>query len=932
MYDDYGNLTYVLPPKSEPTSAMPDATELSELCYQYKYDDRNRLVEKKIPGKGWEYIVYDKLDRPVLTQDANQRVHSPDHWLVTKYDALGRVAYTAIYKTNSSRSAVQTQYNNKSTAASNYEEKVNSGLGYGGTYYTNNDYPVITSSNDILTVNYYDDYTFNKDGLTIPSSYEGQTIVNYNNTDKVKTRSLATGSKVRVLGTTQWITTVTGYDTRGRAIYTATKNPYLQTTDIVKSKLDFVGKVDKTVSTHTKTGKSTITTEDNFEYDHTERLLTQKQKINNNTANEELIVSNTYDDLGQLITKGVGNKASSSTRLQSVDYTYNVRGWLKQINNPASLGTKLFAFKINYNTVNHSGTKLYNGNISETEWRTNNSDDNSLKWYRYNYDALNRIISATDNLNRYSINTVKYDKNGNLTRLKRMGHRVAQPNRLTSSHFGIMDYLDYNYYPNSNKLQSVQELSGGHSTYGFKNGSTASTEYVYDTNGNLTSDANKGITSVLYNHLNMPTEIKFNNSNTQKINYVYAADRSKVRKIVDDNGNITTTDYAKGYIYENNTLKRFFHPEGYVEPVGNDFSYVYQYKDLKNTVRLAYNDADGNGTISQGEIKREYNYYPFGLTHVGYNNVVVGVENNTETFQGQEFTKDLNLNTHHWKYRVSDPSLGRFWQIDPLAMDYVYNSTYAFSENRVIDGVELEGLEYVNANEAKIQTRGSGRVSLKVENLNWFSRGTLRQRNENPANWPRDEAGRITHIGISNDIGSFSIESRKPVRGAKTNQMKIQNPTTKKRTIDKRFKTRKVGGAATGKRGIKAARGIGVVAALDFGLQGTIIGLGLNDLSDIKKQGKLLGLANEDLQSAIEDGIIPPELLNLKDLTSILNVIFQGESNSDNPALKKLGLKVFDTYNPNHPRTRLRSLIRAQLLSIRELETLKVKKIETSDQ
>ena len=33
--------------------------------------------------------------------------------------------------------------------------------------------------------------------------------------------------------------------------------------------------------------------------------------------------------------------------------------------------------------------------------------------------------------------------------------------------------------------------------------------------------------------------------------------------------------------------------------------------------------------------------------------------------------------------------------MDPLAAKYPWNSPYAFSENRVIDGVELEGLEYV---------------------------------------------------------------------------------------------------------------------------------------------------------------------------------------------------------------------------------------------
>lgn len=64
IYDSYGNLTYVLPPKAEGVIAEPT---LSNLCYQYRYDSRNRLIEKKLPGKGWEYIVYDKLDRPILT-------------------------------------------------------------------------------------------------------------------------------------------------------------------------------------------------------------------------------------------------------------------------------------------------------------------------------------------------------------------------------------------------------------------------------------------------------------------------------------------------------------------------------------------------------------------------------------------------------------------------------------------------------------------------------------------------------------------------------------------------------------------------------------------------------------------------------------------------------------------------------------------------
>jgi len=64
-------------------------------------------------------------------------------------------------------------------------------------------------------------------------------------------------------------------------------------------------------------------------------------------------------------------------------------------------------------------------------------------------------------------------------------------------------------------------------------------------------------------------------------------------------------------------------------------------------------------------------------------------------FQGQEAENELygEGNASFFKYRISDNRLGRFFSIDPLAAKYPHNSPYAFSENRVIDGVELEGLE-----------------------------------------------------------------------------------------------------------------------------------------------------------------------------------------------------------------------------------------------
>lgn len=119
--------------------------------------------------------------------------------------------------------------------------------------------------------------------------------------------------------------------------------------------------------------------------------------------------------------------------------------------------------------------------------------------------------------------------------------------------------------------------------------------------------------------------------------------------------------------------------------------------DIWGNTRITYADDNNDGNIdASSEVRSEQNYYPFGLEHKGYNNVSYGVKNNLKTYQGQEFTEDLGLNTHEWKYRISDPTIGRFWQIDPLAEDYTYNSTYAFQENTLGMGIELEGLETWN--------------------------------------------------------------------------------------------------------------------------------------------------------------------------------------------------------------------------------------------
>jgi len=702
VYDDYGNLTYVIPPRANINNNASTRTRaLNELCYQYRYDERNRLVRKKIPGKGWESIVYDKLDRLILTQDQNLK--DQNKWLFTKYDAFGRVVYTGKYTSDKTR--IQLQNLAKIYSAENqFEQRQASTIGDTNINYTHHSFP--ENNLKVLTINYYDDYNFNLDGGTNPIDVLGiPTTTN--------TKSLATASQIRVLGTAQWINTVTYYDKKARPIYSYTKNNYLNTVDITKTQLDFIGNVQRTVTRHNKDTNPTLKTINRFTYDHANRLLKQTEQINNQEV--EVIAENTYDELGQLIKKGIGNQPLNK-HLQEIDYTYNIRGWLKGINDAEqALTDDLFAFKINYNTISTTASgnsrlltqELYNGNISETIWRTAN--DNKKRGYGYKYDALNRIkrarYKAGENFTTeslfFDIKSVNYDKNGNIKRLDRFSPTAAFDGNEET------DHLTYTYYQLSNRLKSVTDATGN--AKGFKDGNTSNNDYSYDVNGNLLSDANKGITNVVYNHLNMPTKITVTGANAGVLDYKYSADGIKLQKKKTQGGVTTTTDYANGYVYEDGNLKQFDQPEGYVESNGSSYQYVYRYTDIWGNTRITYADDNNDGSIDASlEIRREQNFYPFGLEHSGYNNNKYGVENNLKTYQGQEFTEDLGLNTHEWKYRMSDPAIGRFWQIDPLAEDYVYNSTYAFQENKMGMGVELEGLELGNL--SPIDVRGTTRL------------------------------------------------------------------------------------------------------------------------------------------------------------------------------------------------------------------------------
>ncbi|WP_317047329.1 RHS repeat domain-containing protein, partial [Flavobacterium branchiophilum] len=263
--------------------------------------------------------------------------------------------------------------------------------------------------------------------------------------------------------------------------------------------------------------------------------------------------------------------------------------------------------------------------------------------------------------------------------------------------------------PDSNLLLSVTDDTAN--PKGFNDGNTQNDDFEYDNNGNMTVDKNKDIKNITYNHLNLPTKILFGNSNY--ITYLYTASGQKVNKVVNEAGVITTTDYINGFQYKKTdagcVLEFFPHAEGYVKHTAGAFNYVFNYTDHLGNVRMSYGKDPVSGVL---KITEENNYYAFGMKHKNYNMSLRGygklngsislntcencVSSYNYKFQGQERQDELGLNWDSFKWRNYDYAIGRFMSIDPLAEKYVYNGVYNFAENRVIDGRELEGLEWAN--------------------------------------------------------------------------------------------------------------------------------------------------------------------------------------------------------------------------------------------
>ncbi|WP_238326545.1 DUF6443 domain-containing protein [Pedobacter heparinus] len=429
VYDDLGNLSFVLPPGANPDAlALPSQTLQDQFCYQYRYDGRKRLIEKKLPGKDWEYMVYNKLDQLVLSQDSLQRV--ANQWLFTKYDALGRVAITGVYGDGASRSSLAGTLNSQSVL---WENRLGS-----GTDYDNGSFP----QNNIAwyhTINYYDDYNFPGNSFPQP---DGVTQMSAS-----RVKGLQTGSFVYQVNSSTRYLSVNYYDKDGRVLKTAAEN-HLGGTDLTENTWNFAGELTGSTRTHSSGSGPATTIATRHEYDHMGRKKATMESIN---GQPEVVLSKLdYNELGQLSKKWL-HSTDGNTFLQHTDYAYNERGWLKR-----SISGE-FSIRLGYDTL---GTPQYNGNITSQEWGTGYTFPSI---YNYGYDKLNRLLSGVSTGAISMSEVLSYDVMGNISTLNRDGAGAGS------------------YIYEGNRLKSI---SGG---------GLAAGSYAYDGNGNAVTDGRTGV-------------------------------------------------------------------------------------------------------------------------------------------------------------------------------------------------------------------------------------------------------------------------------------------------------------------------------------------------------------------------------------------------------------------------------------------------------
>lgn len=719
LYDDLGRLCYVLSPEASDrmscTGIYPrsdintSSSPLAQYAYAYTYDEAGRCVARKIPGRDWENVIYDKANQLAFTQAGNQC--QSFMWTYYKYDNQGRPIQSGTTMLVSPE-GTRTTY-----AEIKAEETYQAGTGYTSA-------KPLGSDTKLLTQQFYDSYDF----LTLPAYSTLASNLSYSGSQGTKYSNIINNVDIALLGkpTGTWVAmletianpptllTALYYDDKGRVIQSNASNQ-LNGYDKNSYTYSFVGQMLSNTHAHSSISGSVTTNVTELYrwlYDKAGRMTSVRHKLN--TQAEIVLDSLLYDETGRITRKILHGG------MQAVDYAYNQQGQLKSLSSPA------FTETLKYSDPDPDGTPLYNGSIASVQYGNGTG-------YRYTYDGLNRLKTAdyidvnnAANNGTFSEKIDEYDKNGNIKQLTRSGLARDQYN-MTGGVAPVvknnLDQLTMTY--EGNQLQktvdanpTAQYLSVGMADFADVQDAIQPQlpEYYYDANGNCTGNLNKGIAWSTYNILNRPQTIQMINGN--KSCYVYDATgikrrteyytaqagiqvplgdyRKELGRTYGVVSSSSWTDYCGNYVYVDGTLARILTSEGYVKVTGTNpanWRYAYNLTDHLGSSRAQLlSDPLSNATSKACTVVSTAEYYPLGMEIRRSDTNTSGT--NPYLYGSNELERMHGLNLYEFPYRWYDYAVAGFTTLDPLAEKHYSESPYSYCGGDPVNRVDPTGLDW----------------------------------------------------------------------------------------------------------------------------------------------------------------------------------------------------------------------------------------------
>lgn len=562
-YDQAGNLAQTVPPQG-----VDRATQSHTLKTKYRYNSLNQLVWQETPDGGVTRFAYDNLGRIIASQNAKQKKgsghqDSPGYLSYTEYDELGRIIEAGEIRPTGGRGAVSYHIDDLGKLVKYYQgletfvESFDEGVSKREVTKTIYDYieptlaPIKQQNlrNRVASVSYYD-------------RYEGDNT-NYNN---------AIFYSYDVHGNVQKIATKIN-DSRLATTYNNIK--------VVEYDYDLIsGNVNKVI--YQKDQKDQFIHK--YEYDADNRI------VNVQTSKDGVIwdtdASYNYYEHGPLARTILGEK-----EVQGLDYVYTLQGWLKGVNgeslNPTNdfgkdgktnkVAKDAYGYSLSYfdgdyqprkananefftvttnSELSHNNANLYNGNIKAMVTNMQNLDNVALPtaYNHYQYDQLNRIHSMNSNIiSNDDIKNIRtsyeYDKNGNLTNLKREA--------LKANNVLPMDNFTY-HYPNGNNQLAVVEDAESSSRFlsdidnqieqlasvgvVYNPNDKNTHNYVYDEIGQLIKDQTEGINEIEWTVSGKVAKIEKNGTT---ISFAYDGLGTRISKTITNPNKEVTTFYVR---------------------------------------------------------------------------------------------------------------------------------------------------------------------------------------------------------------------------------------------------------------------------------------------------------------------------------------------------------------------------------------------------